>query len=184
MYRRVPSRPRPRPLHTSSGRYYARPRRDGKPPVMTPRPASPNVKDGVPCVPSALPVHPATGNPDWKTYFNTIKGWRDRWFIANQQTARDIVRMMKLDDGGPPKTIIEAYPGASLTRLCCQNVWPMSRPPGTGMVTCALSELPESVVKKIIVMEEPTYFGSLMRVCPPSLIDGQLCLDALRTKGN
>lgn len=82
---------------------------------MTPRPASPSVKDGVPCVPSALPVHPVTGNPDWKTYFNTIKGWRDRWFIANQQTARDIVRMMKLDDGGPPKTIIEAYPGAFLT---------------------------------------------------------------------
>lgn len=119
MYRRVLSRPqRPlipaRPLHTSSGRY-ARPRLDGKPPVFKPRPEGPTVKDGIPYVPSALPVHPATGNPDWKLYFNNIKGWRDRWFIANPQTARDIVRAMNLDDGGPPKTIIEAYPGALST---------------------------------------------------------------------
>ena len=36
------------------------------------------------------------------------------------------------------------------------------------MITSALSELPESVVKKIIVMEEPLHFGPLMKVCPPS----------------
>lgn len=36
------------------------------------------------------------------------------------------------------------------------------------MVTCALSELPESVVKKIIVMEEPSIFGTLMKVRLPS----------------
>lgn len=82
---------------------------------MKPKPTTPTVKDGVPCVPSALSIHPVTGNPDWKVYFNTIKGWRDRWFIANQQTARDVVRAMNLDDGGPPKTIIEAYPGALQT---------------------------------------------------------------------
>lgn len=129
MYRRVLSCPQrslgsARPLHTSSGRCYARPRLDGKPPVMKPKPVSPTSKDGVPCVPSALPVHPGTGNPDWKVYFNNIKGWRDRWFIANQQTARDIVEAMNLDDGGPPKTIIEAYPGA----LSTPPVHPMPLP--------------------------------------------------------
>jgi hypothetical protein len=67
-------------------------------------------------------VHPVTGNPDWKAYFN-VKGWRDRWFIARQQTARDVVRAMNLDDNGPPKTIIEAYPGAppSPSCFCCNN---------------------------------------------------------------
>ena len=128
MYRRVLPRPqRPllpaRLLHTSSGRYYARPRRDGKPPVFKPKPDTPTAKDGVPRVPSALPVHPTTGNPDWKLYFENIKGWRDRWFIANPQTARDIVKAMNLDDGGPPKIIIEAYPGAlSIPPPClCQK---------------------------------------------------------------
>ena len=114
MYRRVPTRPQrlpARPQHTSTGRYYARPRHDGRPSVVTPKPTTVTAKDGVPRVPNALPVHPATGNPDWKAYF-TVKGWRDRWFISNQQTARDIVRAMNLDDGGPPKIVIEAYPGA------------------------------------------------------------------------
>lgn len=78
---------------------------------MKPKPTTLTSKEGVPRVPSELPVHPATGNPDWKAFFN-VKGWRDRWFVANQQTARDIVKAMKLDDGGPPKIIIEAYPGA------------------------------------------------------------------------
>lgn len=73
--------------------------------------AGPASKNGVPCVPSELPVHPTTGNPDWKAFFS-VKGWRDRWFVANQQTARDIVKAMNLDDGGPPKIVIEAYPGA------------------------------------------------------------------------
>ena len=113
MYRRVPSRAQRLPtrlLHTSSGRYFPRPRLDGQPPVMKPRPTTLTAKEGVPRVPSELPVYPATGNPDWKAYFN-VKGWRDRWFVANQQTARDIVKAMNLDDGGPPKIVIEAYPG-------------------------------------------------------------------------
>jgi hypothetical protein len=57
-----------------------------------------------------------------------------------------------------------------------------SRPPGAGMVTCALSELPESVVKKIIVMEEPLHFGTLMKVCPVCSLTSLLCTDALRVK--
>ena len=119
MYRRVPSCLQRPGYHC---RYYVRPRRDGKAPATTPKPTT-GAKDGIPRVPSELPVHPTTGNPDWKSFFS-VKGWRDRWFIANQQTAREIVGAMNLDDGGPPKVVIEAYPGvfpppSPLPYSCC-----------------------------------------------------------------
>jgi hypothetical protein len=65
---------------------------------------------------------------------------------------------------GRPRGVSRCAPARAAWSFCALT--DRFRLPGAGMVTCALAELPESVVKKIIVMEEPAHFGTLMRVCP------------------
>ncbi|KAG8907446.1 Mitochondrial transcription factor 1 [Tulasnella sp. 403] len=80
---------------------------------------------------------------DWlKIYPLThVEGTRDRAWVSNQGTARDVVESYGLDDGGPPKTVVEIYPGP-------------------GALTRMLLTYPRSVLQKLIVLEySPCFHG-------------------------
>ncbi len=117
---------------------------------------------------SRPPLPPLPPQDQWRKHFPYVNvARRDRVFVRSPQAARAIAQSLfrSTPTSGKGKVVVEAFPGPSHLFSLPQSVLTMQAGPGAR--SRALLELPESTMRKLIILEDDPAYLQYLDVSTP-----------------